>query len=234
MLRRPLIPTLAAFACLSLLIPKLSAEDNVPPEGFVALFNGKNMNGWEGLVGDPVKRAAMSPKSLDKAIARETSRQLFHWRVQDGVMSYDGNGTSLTTDKDYEDFELLIDWKIEKGGDSGIYLRGSPQIQIWDPALPIAAGVGSGGLYNNQNNPNKPLKNADKPVGEWNTFRIKMIGEKVTVHLNGELVVDNVTMENYWERDKPIYPTGRIELQHHEHPIYFKNIFIRKINKGGE
>ncbi len=56
---------------------------------------------------------------------------------------------------------------------------------------------------------------------------------KVTVHLNGELVVDNVTMENYWERDKPIYPKGQIELQHHSCPIYFKNIFIREI-KGDE
>ena len=97
-------------------------------------------------------------------------------------------------------------------GDSGIYLRGSPQVQIWDPSLEVAGGVGSGGLYNNQENPSKPSAVADKPVGEWNTFHIKMVGEKVWVTLNGKLVVDNVTMENYWERDKPIYPTGQIEF----------------------
>lgn len=211
---------------------QLAAEDNVPPPGFVALFDGKYLNGWEGLVGDPVSRAKMNPKLLDKEIARETSRQLKHWTVKDGVLCYDGQGTSLTTEKEFGDFELLIDWKIEKDGDSGIYLRGCPQVQIWDPSLEIAEGVGSGGLYNNKENPSKPLKNADKPVGEWNTFRIKMIGDKVTVHLNDELVVDNVTMENYWERDKPIYPKGKIELQHHNHPIYFKNIYIREIKKG--
>ena len=60
-----------------------------------------------------------------------------------------------------------------------------------------------------------PSKAADKPVGEWNTFRIIMVGEKVTVYLNGELVVDNVVLENYWNRSKPIYPTGQIELQNH-------------------
>lgn len=232
---RPLmLSLLMAFACsFSDPLVSLAAEDNVPPEGFIALFNGKNMNGWEGLVGDPVSRAKMSEKKLEREIARETGRQLKHWTVQDGMIVYDGMGTSLTTDRDFANFELLIDWKIEKDGDSGIYLRGSPQVQIWDPSLEIAAGVGSGGLYNNQKNPSKPLKNADKPVGEWNTFRIKMIGDKVTVHLNGELVVDNVTMENYWERDKPIYPEGRIELQHHSHPIWFKNIFIREIKEGG-
>lgn len=223
---------LSLTALLFVFAIPLSAEDNVPPPDFVALFNGTNMNGWEGLVGDPVSRSKMSEKILDKEIARETARQLKHWTAKDGMICYDGQGTSLTTEKEYGDFELLIDWKIEKDGDSGIYLRGSPQVQIWDPSLKIAEGVGSGGLYNNQKNPSKPLQNADKPIGEWNTFRIKMIGDKVTVHLNDVLVVDNVTMENYWERDKPIYPKGKIELQHHSHPIYFKNIYIREIKKG--
>lgn len=227
---------LALFSLASVTLsftPSVRGEDNVPPEGFTALFNGKNINGWQGLVGDPVKRAGMSEKTLDKALARATSEQMKHWTVKDGVLCYDGDGDSLCTEREFGDFELLIDWKIEKNGDSGIYLRGSPQVQIWDPDLEIAAGVGSGGLYNNQKNPSKALKRADKPIGEWNTFRIKMVGEKVTVHLNGELVVDNVTMENYWERDKPIYPKGQIELQHHSCPIYFKNIFIREI-KGDE
>lgn len=233
MRRRTIIHALVALTSFSVFsLAPLAAEDNVAPEGFVSLFNGKNLNGWEGLVGDPIKRAQMSPKELDKEIARETARQQKHWTVSEGVIHYDGKGTSLTTEKEYGDFELLIDWKIEKNGDSGIYLRGSPQVQIWDPTLEIAAGVGSGGLYNNQKNPNKASKKADKPIGEWNTFRIKMIGEKVTVYLNGELVVDNVTMENYWERDKPIYARGKIELQHHGDPLQFKNIYIREIKAG--
>jgi hypothetical protein len=90
--------------------------------------------------------------------------------------------------------------------------------------------VGSGGLYNNQVHPSKPLKVADNPVGDWNTFRIIMVGEKVSVWLNGELVVDDVTMENYWDRKSPIFPKGSIELQAHGTDLAFRDIYIREIS----
>ena len=197
--------------------------DNTPPEGFTALSNGVDLTGWKGLVADPPTRARMTPEEL--AAAQEEADRVMreHWSVQDGVLVFGGGGQSLCTARDYGDFELYVDWKIKPGGDSGIYLRGSPQVQIWENP------VGSGGLYNNQDNPSQPLKVADRPVGEWNTFRIIMIGDKVTVYLNGELVVDEVTMENYWERDKPIYPTGQIELQNHGNTLYFRNIYLREI-----
>ncbi|HOJ27029.1 MAG TPA: DUF1080 domain-containing protein, partial [Candidatus Saccharicenans sp.] len=195
-------------------------------EGFEPLFNRKDLYGWKGLVADPVKRARMSHAELSAAQKKADEIMRQHWQVIDGVLTFDGHGESLCTAKDYCDFELFVDWKIEKGGDSGIYLRGSPQVQIWDPAQ---WPEGSGGLYNNQKNPSKPLKCADRPVGSWNTFYIKMVGERVTVYLNGELVVDNVVMENYWERDKPIYPCGQIELQAHNTPLYFKNIYLREL-----
>jgi len=203
---------------------------NVPPEGFTALFNGTDLTGWKGLVGDPKSRAKMSPEQLAAAQAKADDDMRAHWKVADGALEFDGKGHSLCTAKDYGDFEMWVDWKIEAGGDSGIYLRGSPQVQIWDTArTDSGAQVGSGGLYNNQKHPSKPAKVADKPVGQWNTFQIFMVGEKVTVILNGEIVVDNVVMENYWERDKPIYPTGQIELQSHGSRLYFRNIYIREI-----
>jgi hypothetical protein len=202
---------------------ELPAADNTPPEGFVALFNGTDLSGWKGLVGNPKSRAAMSPEQLAAAQEKADERMRAHWKVEDGALVFDGKGDSLCTAKDYADFEMYVDWKIKKGGDSGIYLRGSPQVQIWDNP------VGSGGLYNNQKNPSKPTENADNPVEEWNTFFIRMVGDKVTVKLNGKLVFDNVTMENYWERDKPIYPTGQIELQNHGNTLYFKNIYIREL-----
>jgi len=203
---------------------------NQPPKGFVALFNGKDLTGWKGLVGSPVTRKKMSPEELSKEQAKADEGMRAHWKVVDGVLCFDSKGESLCTAKDYGDFELLVDWKIEKGGDSGIYLRGSPQVQIWDPAnRGVGAEVGSGGLYNNKKGPSKPLKRADKPIGQWNTFRIVMIGDLVTVYLNDVLVVENVVLESYWERDKPIYPLGQIELQSHNSPLYFRNIFIREI-----
>ncbi|NCQ27909.1 MAG: DUF1080 domain-containing protein [Armatimonadetes bacterium] len=218
--------TLAALA-IGLLTqqPSVWAQNEPkPPEGFVALFNGKDLTGWKGLVADPPKRAKMTPEELAEAQTKADESMRPHWRVEDGVFVFDGKGQSLCTAKDYGDFELYVDWKILPAGDSGIYLRGSPQVQIWDKPE-----TGSGGLYNNQKNPSNPLKVADKPIGEWNTFYIKMVGDKVTVKLNGELVVDDVTMENYWERDKPSYPTGQIELQNHGNTLWFRNVYLREI-----
>ncbi|MEN6309943.1 MAG: family 16 glycoside hydrolase, partial [Acidobacteriota bacterium] len=202
--------------------------------GYAALFNGRDLDGWKGLVADPPARAKMTPEELKKAQAAADERMRAHWRVADGALVFDAKGESLCTVRDYGDFELLVDWKIEKAGDSGIYLRGSPQVQIWDPDGGPANAVGSGGLYNNQKGASKPLVKADLPVGQWNTFRIIMIGERVTVYLNDKMVVDNTSMENYWERDKPIYPAGQIELQAHGNPLSFKDVYIREIPRGGE
>ena len=229
----------ATWMCVALLVVTGSwahsedakRADNTPPEGFIALFNGKDLTNWKGLVADPKKRAAMTPEELAKAQATADEKMKAHWAAKDGVLVFDGKGDNLCTAKDYGDFELFVDWKIEAKGDSGIYLRGSPQVQIWDPGLSAGNAVGSGGLYNNAKNPSKPSKVADKKIGEWNTFRIIMVGEKVTVYLNGELVVDNVTLENYWERDKPIYPVGAIELQNHGNTLYFKNIYVKDLPK---
>ncbi len=225
---------LCTAACVCALLASWSpAADNTPPPGFSLLFNGKDLTGWKGLLkgplDNPARRAKLSPEELAKAQKEADKDMQAHWRVEDGAIVFDGKGRSLCAAKDYGDFEMYVDYKILPRGDSGIYLRGSPQVQIWDPE---ANPEGSGGLYNNQKNPSKPLKCADKPVGQWNTLRIKMVGEKVSVWLNGELVVDNVTMENYWDRQKPIYPTGQIELQNHGNTLWFKNIYLREIKAG--
>jgi hypothetical protein len=194
--------------------------------GFMPLFNGKDLTGWKGLVGNPLTRAKMTPEQLAAAQAKADENMRAHWKVVDGALEFDGKGQSLCTAKDYKNFEMLVDWKILPNGDSGIYLRGSPQVQIWDAGK---HPEGSGGLWNNKVNPSKPLVCADKPVGEWNTFRIKMVGEKVTIHLNDKLVVDNVALENYWDRKQPIFPTGQIELQNHGNTLWFRNIYIREL-----
>jgi len=233
-MRRILTCAGAAWIAFGMAMALARGADNAPPDGFEALFNGKDLTGWKGLVDNPKLRAKMTPEELaaKQQVADEEMRA--HWRVENGVLLYDGKGTgNLCTAKDYGDFELLVDWKIEKDGDSGIYLRGSPQVQIWDPNCPACVssnGIGSGGLYNNQEPaPSRPLLKADKPIGEWNTFAIKMVGEKVTVKLNNQLVADAVPLQNYWERDKPIYPTGAIELQNHGNTLYFKNIYVKEL-----
>lgn len=203
--------------------------DNSPPPGFKALFNGTDLTGWQGLIELP-KREKMSPEERTRAQEEANRKYLPHWKVEDGVLVYDGKGQSLQTAKDYGDFELLVDWRIEKNGDSGLYLRGNPQVQIWDPDSKTAAGVASGGLYNNQKNPSKPLKKADNPVGQWNNFYIIMKGDRVTVYLNGQKVVDNTPLENYWQRGQPLPTKGPIELQHHGDKLWFKNIYIKELD----
>lgn len=199
---------------------------NQPPSGFTALFNGRDLSNWKGLVASPPKRSAMSPEQLAEAQVKADEQMQAHWSIQDGLLVYDGKGNSLCTAVDFADFEMYVDWLILPKGDSGIYLRGSPQVQIWDPEQ---HGVGSGGLYNNKKNPSKPLLQADRPIGEWNTFLLRMVGDEVWVWLNGELVVDQTVLENYWDRSIPIYRSGQLELQHHGNTLKFKNVFVREL-----
>jgi HEAT repeat protein len=200
--------------------------------GFVSIFNGKDLSGWQGLVENPIIRANMDKEVL--AAKQAEADELMHknWVVEDGIMVFRGSGyDNICSIKEYRDFEMMADWKIQKNGDSGIYLRGSPQVQIWDRArADTGEQVGSGGLFNNQENRSKPLQIADNPVSDWNTFRITMIGDRVSVYLNGVLVVDNVILENYWDMSIPIFPAGPIELQAHGNDCSFRDVYVREIH----
>jgi hypothetical protein len=198
--------------------------------GYESIFNGKDLTGWQGLVENPIARSKMSPKQLEQKQLEANAKVSENWSIRDGCIYFQGDGANLCTTRHYGDFEMLVDWKISRHGDSGIYLRGSPQVQIWDVArTDVGAQVGSGGLYNNQHEKSTPLVVADNPVGEWNTFYIKMTGDRVTVRLNGVLVVDSVVMENYWDRSIPIFNEEAIELQAHGTELAFRNIYVREL-----
>jgi len=205
-------------------------------EGFVRIFNGKDLSGWKGLVANPIERAKMNVHILEEAQKKADASMRESWKVVDGELRFASQGDNLATVKKYGDFEMLVDWKIiddkKQNGDAGIYLRGTPQVQIWDTArIKDGAQVGSGGLYNNQIHQSKPLKVADNNLDEWNTFRILMTGDRVTVYLNGILVTDNVVLENYWDRSQPVFAVEQIELQAHGSPVAYRDIFIREIPK---
>ena len=232
---------LVGFALILSILPCLQGEDNKPPEGFTAIFNGKDLTGWQAAI--PInQRLKMTPEKLAAAQKAADQKVLPHWKAQDGVLVNDGEGDNLATIKDYGNFELVLDWKIEPKGDSGVYLRGLPQVQIWDSdaldpkKFPLEYQKGSGALWNNRNKSDKvPLKRADKAPGEWNHFHIIMKGDKVTVKLNGELVVDNIALDNALEAGKPIPTKGPIELQRHPKQdgtlgkLWFKNIYIKEL-----
>ena len=220
-----------------------SAQAGPPPEGFTALFNEKNLSGWWGLkTEDPVKWKAFSADKLAEKKAASLKDIAQHWSVDGEELVNDGHGLYLSTQKNYGDFEFLVDYKTVPKADSGIYLRGIPQVQIWDSTeeakFNIGANKGSGGLWNNSKGaPGKdPLVLADKPFGQWNSFRIIMVGERVSVWLNGKLLVDHARMENYFNRKGQIPRTGPIQLQTHGGEIRWRNVFIREIgtNEGNE
>jgi len=238
MFLRVVLPVAAVIVLMLFVVAvatRVSAEQ--PPAGFMPLFNGKDLSGWHGeATMDPVKRAALPAEELAKKQAADQADALAHWRVDaNGDLVNDGGGVYLTTDKPYGDVELLIDWKIVPQADSGIYLRGTPQVQIWDPTDPgklkVGGDKGSGGMWNNSaGRPGKdPLVVADRPAGEWNRFRILQVGDKTTIHLNDKLVVDAAAMENSWDRKRPLYPAGPIQLQTHGGEMRWRNIFAREI-----
>ncbi|MDF1814056.1 MAG: DUF1080 domain-containing protein [Verrucomicrobiales bacterium] len=229
-----------------------SDADNTPPAGFASLFNGKDLTGWKGLAHRNANdRRALKGDALKEAQAVADENMKEHWSVVDGILTYDGEGMSLCTDKDYGDFEMYMDWKIPPGADSGVYLRGTPQVQIWDPwdprmkekdmpetpeeivtAYRNGRNLGSGGLWNNRRYSNRPLVLADNKPGEWNTFLIRMVGEKVSIWLNKKLIVDRTVLENYWDKNGRLIPIPRedqIELQHHGSELFFKNLYIREL-----
>jgi hypothetical protein len=269
-------PALRTLALLAGLVATASAENNAPPEGFTPLFNGKDLSGWYGWgTQDPAdlwkmtaeEKAEYKKKSVEGGIKDAKGNDKgdhihAHWKVENGELVNDGKGLYLTTDKDYGDFELMVDYKMLPLGDSGIYLRGIPQVQIWDftekdeKAVSLGKPFGSGGLWNNKNPEGKnPLKLMDKPIGEWNRFHIKMIGERATITFNGEVVVKNAVLENFFANRKagyqaygkveakdgdakkpngwmvdPAYARGPIQLQTHGSEIRWRNVFIREIN----
>ncbi len=213
------------FLAIAFISPSL-ADDGV------SLFNGKDYTGWHG------DNPHVTSKAKDKkeSLAQQATEFSEHWKVEDGVMVNDGHGPYATTDKDYGDIEFWVEYKTIAKGDSGIYMRSTPQIQIWDYTeeggkWKIGADKGSGGLWNNSKGaPGKdPSVLADKPFGEWNAVHVKMVGSRTWVWLNDKLVVDGAVWENYWNRKKPIPKTGPIHLQTHGAEIRWRNIRVREI-----
>jgi hypothetical protein len=211
-----------------------------PPAGFVSLFNGRDLAGWKGVTPEekfnwPGVRRAAIPEKLWEMQAKADKLMAEHWHVRDGVLFFDGRpgGNNLATKKGYGNFEVVADWRLLRVyGDTGFYLRGSPQVQVWDPNL--WAGQGSGCIWNNTTALSAALACADRPIGDWNRCRMRLVGDKATVWLNGEKVVDNVTYEYVRQKGAPLPLIDQFELQCHDDPVEFRNIFIKELPEAAE
>jgi type 1 glutamine amidotransferase len=241
------------FALLGLLLAAPArAADNTAPDGYVALFNGKDLTGWTVPAGDGG-----------------------HWKVLDGAIDYDAQSQAagdktLWSDRAYRDFVLHVDWRLKEApflnknvpyilpdgthakdirgkemrmslpdADSGVFLRGDGKFQVNIWCWPI----GSGEMYGVRTDPKTPPElraaatprtQADRPVGEWNHFEITVRGKTVKVVLNGQTVIPGATIPN-------LPASGRLGLQHHGGKnkagewagppslVQYKNIYIKEL-----
>lgn len=217
----------------------VSADEPAPPEGFRAIFNGVDLDGWYGW--NPHSSAKLEGEKLAENLKAQRADFANHWTVENGELVNNGTGPYATTEEEFGDFELLLEYKTVAGADSGIYLRGKPQVQIWDnnqvfnPEKPTRRPhLGSGGLFNNTPGTlgRDPIMNLDKPFGQWNSFRIKQIGDRTWVTFNGRLVVDGAPFENYPDKSVPYPAAGPLMLQTHGGEIRWRNIFVREIGEA--
>jgi acetyl esterase/lipase len=229
---------LALVACLTTMSSSSLAADPAPPKGFQAIFNGSDLEGWYGM--NPHQGANLTGDAKAANLAQQRAEFPKHWSIEDGELVNDGHGAYATTEKEYGDIEFMIEYKTVAGADSGIYLRGLPQVQIWDwhqvfnPKQPTRRPhLGSGGLFNNTPATlgRDPIRFADKPLGQWNQFHIRQIGARTWVSLNKRMVVEGAVMENYADRANPLPAKGAIRLQTHGGEIRWRNIYVREIGE---
>ena len=169
------------------------AAEPAPPKGFTPLFNGTDFTNFKGWAihekgGSPLDVAKLSPEERKKKFDAWTEDMKKNWTIDAGELVNKGTGAYLCTEKDYGDYELMVEYKLAATVDSGIYPKTMPQIQVWDPTEPdpgnLGKAKGSGGLWNNQpaDSPGRdPLVKADKPAGgverssasdrRWRTLR---------------------------------------------------------------
>ncbi|GAO43245.1 3-keto-disaccharide hydrolase [Flavihumibacter petaseus] len=213
-----------------------TAATSAPAAQPETLFDGKSLAGWHGF---------------------NKTGEVKNWEIEDGALVCLGaakgdSGGDIVTDKEYTNFELSWDWKITKGGNSGVmyhvvetakyhapYETG-PEYQLIDDAGwpdKLEEWQKTGADYAmNLAGPNKKLN----PTGEWNNSKIVFNNGHVEHWLNGEKIVEFQAWDEKWEKEKkegkwkdyPDYGTaksGRIALQDHGHKAYFKNIVIKPL-----
>lgn len=181
--------------------------------GFVPLFNGKDTTGWK--------------------LRRPDGHN--SWTIEGGVLKNTVNpnehGVDLVTEKKFWNFTVRYEFQVPDGSNSGFYLRGRHELQILgDYKSGKPALTGNGAIYNFK----APSEFASKPGGEWQTVEATIIGNRITVTLNGKKIHDNVECNKATgsEIDNKVTEPGPIFLQGDHGTVWFRNIRIKELPAG--
>jgi len=191
----------------------MAAEEEWKPQGdgWVQLFNGKDLTGWKFKGGTNAS-----------------------WKAEDGVLANikpeekGKRGVDIFTEQTFRNFQLHIEFKVPKGGNSGVYLRGRKEIQVCDSFGKEQPGSGDcGGLYSKA----APKLNACKPAGEWNSFDITIIGDTITVDHNGKVIQDKVELKGCTggALDGDDTKPGSLMMQGDHSSVWYRNIWIKPL-----
>ena len=179
----------------------------------VELFDGKDLSGWKA-----------RPLAVNRTTAGPARNGTGGWLVRDGLMVNARPGTDLVSERKFTDFKLHTEFRYPKGSNSGIYLRGRYEVQIEDNHGLEPDSHLIGGVYGFLN----PSTNPSKPAGEWQTIDVELVGRVVTVHLNGERVIDRQTIPGITggALDSDESSPGPIMLQGDHGPIDFRRVTV--------
>ena len=189
----------------------------LPAEGYLPV--SLEPSGWEAVVGDPETRKAMKAKALAKAQTEARAAMAKNWIAENGVLTGAADGGTIGSAKNYENFELILDWKTE--GEAAMGIRSIPQIAL--------GGKNSGALTGNMLHDNAAPKAAANGPQEWNTMQVKVVSDRVTVVLNGVTTAENVILENACNREIPAYAEGQILLIAGNAPLNVREMYIREL-----
>jgi hypothetical protein len=167
----------------------------------ITLFNGRALDGW-----------------------RPHGRGDSQWRVADGLLRNAGRGANLVTDQKFEDFKLHLEFRVPKGENSGVYLRGRYELQVDDAAGLEPSSHHLGGLYGFI----EPSENVAKPAGEWQTMDVTLVGRMLTYSLNGTMVICNREIPGITggALDSAEGEPGPLLLQGDHGPVEYRNIVL--------
>lgn len=202
--------------------------------GLLTSPEGKTYS-WTGERAPTLKRSKApvwdKPVSLIKANSLDGWRAsgTNQWTVKDGVLASAKSGANLITNQKFEDFKLHVEFRVPKGSNSGVYLRGRYEVQITDSYGKAPAFDQLGAIYGFI----VPIEMASKPAGEWQTLDVTLIGRLVTVVLNGKTIVHTQEIPGITggALDSQEATPGPLMIQGDHGPIDYRNIVITPAKK---